>query len=152
MGRQGRSDARTGRSHDGEHTRIRSQQSNGRARYRARRGLHPKQDSVTHMHATTQPPPAAVPHDAPPGAGPSLSAALRSIYLESRELLHDHLRLAALEARSAVRDLVIMIGLALGAALLGVTAWLALVAAAVAWAIDADVSPPVAFLGAAVLS
>jgi uncharacterized membrane protein YqjE len=104
------------------------------------------------MHATSQPPPTAQPLDSMQSPATSVSAALRSIYMEARELLHDHLRLAALEARNAVRDLVIMIGLALGAALLAVTAWLGLVAAAVAWAIDPDVSPPLAFLGAAVVS
>ena len=82
----------------------------------------------------------------------SLSAALRSVYHEASALVHDHLRLAALEARRAVRDLVLMIALGIAGALLVITAWLALVAAIVAWAVDRGASWPAAFLVAAVIS
>jgi uncharacterized membrane protein YqjE len=82
----------------------------------------------------------------------SLSAAVRSIYQEVSALVHDHLRLAALEARNAVRDLVAMIALAIVAALLAITGWLALVFAVVAWAVDSGASPAVALFIAAVVS
>ena len=82
----------------------------------------------------------------------SLSAALRSIYHEASALVHDHLRLAALEARRAVRDLVMMIALAIVGALLVITGWFALVAAVVSWAVGRGVSWPGAFLVAAIIS
>ena len=85
-------------------------------------------------------------------AAVSLSAALRSIYHEARGLVHDHLRLAALEARRAVRDLVVMIALGMVGALLVITGWFALVAAIVAWAVDRGASWPAALLVAAVIS
>jgi uncharacterized membrane protein YqjE len=85
-------------------------------------------------------------------ASVSLSAALQSVYHEISLLVHDHLRLAALEARRAVRDLVVMISLGIVAALLLVTGWLALVASVVAWAVDQGASWPVALLVAALVS
>jgi uncharacterized membrane protein YqjE len=85
-------------------------------------------------------------------AAASLSAALRGIYHEASALVHDHLRLAALEARRAVRDLVAMIALAIVGALLVLTGWLALVAGLVAWAVDHGTSWPAAFFVAAVIS
>lgn len=85
-------------------------------------------------------------------AAVSLSVALRSIYHEASALVHDHLRLAALEARRAVRDLVVMIALAIVGALLLITGWFALVAAVVAWAVDHGASWPAAFLVAAIIS
>ena len=90
--------------------------------------------------------------DTAPDASLSLSAALQSIYHEIRLLVHDHLRLAALEARRAVRDLVVMIALGIMGALLLVTGWLALVAASVAWAVDQGASWPAALLVAALVS
>ena len=81
----------------------------------------------------------------------SLSGALQAVVHELRLLVHDQLRLAALEARRAVRNLVLMIALALTGALLVITGWLALVAAAVAWAVDNGASWPLAFLIAAVI-
>ena len=85
-------------------------------------------------------------------AAASLSAALRSIYHEASALVHDHLRLAALEARRAVRDLVVMIALGIVGALLVITGWLALIAAVVAWAVDQGASWPVALFVAAIIS
>jgi Putative Actinobacterial Holin-X, holin superfamily III len=85
-------------------------------------------------------------------SGLSLGAALRSVYQESRILLHDHLRLALLEARRAVRNLAMMVALGVAAALLGVTAWLALVAALVAVAVDLGASWPVALFGTSVVT
>ena len=82
----------------------------------------------------------------------SLSAALRSVYLEVRVLLHDHLRLAALEAQRALRNLAMMIALGVVAALLVVTAWLALVAGMVALAVELGASWPVGFLAASIIS
>jgi uncharacterized membrane protein YqjE len=87
-----------------------------------------------------------------PDPGLSLSAALRSVYYETSALLHDHLRLAALEAQQAVRNLVMMIAIGIAAALLAITAWLALVATMVAWAVDHGASWPGALLGAAIVS
>jgi hypothetical protein len=105
------------------------------------------------MQTTSQRGPAADPTQG--GAADSdlsLGAALRSVYHESRTLLHDHLRLAMLEARQAVRNLAIMVGLGVVAALLGVTAWLALVAAAIALAVELGASWPVALLAASIIS
>src|SRR3954470_2093350 len=90
--------------------------------------------------------------DAARDAGLSLSAALQSVYHEIRLLVHDHLRLAALEARRAVRDLVVMIALGIVAALLLITGWLALVAGIVAWAVDQGASWPAALFIAALVS
>jgi uncharacterized membrane protein YqjE len=82
----------------------------------------------------------------------SLSAALRSVFLEVSALLHDHLRLAALEAQRALRNLAMMIALGVVAALLAVTAWLALVASMVALAVELGASWPVGFLAASIVS
>jgi hypothetical protein len=83
------------------------------------------------------------------GAGAlSLNVALRSLYREVSALLHDHLRLAALEARRAVRNLVLMIGIGVAVALLAITGWLALVATLVALAVEAGASWPIALFGA----
>jgi len=90
--------------------------------------------------------------DVAPDFSLSLSAALQSIYHEIRLLVHDHLRLAALEARRAVRDLVVMIALGIMGALLLVTGWLALVAASIAWAVDQGASWPAALFVAALVS
>src|SRR4051794_11601455 len=89
---------------------------------------------------------------AAPDATLSLSAALQSIYHEVRLLVHDPLGLAALEARRAVRDLVVMIALGIVAALLLITGWLALVASLVAWAVDQGASWPAALFVAALVS
>jgi len=105
------------------------------------------------MQTTSQRGPEADPTQGRPAdSGLSLGAALRSVYQESRILLHDHLRLAMLEARQAVRNLAIMVGLGVVAALLGVTAWLALVAAAIALAVEFGASWPVALLAASIIS
>jgi putative superfamily III holin-X len=84
--------------------------------------------------------------------GLSLSAALRSVYLEVSALLHDHLRLAALEAQRALRNVAMMIALGVVAALLAVTAWLALVAGLVALAVELGASWPAGFLVASIVS
>jgi putative superfamily III holin-X len=105
------------------------------------------------MQTTAQRGPAADPMQRGPADSElSLGAALRSVYQESRALLHDHLRLAMLEARHAVRNLAMMVALGVVAALLGVTAWLSLVAAAVAFAVDLGASWPVALLAASIIS
>jgi len=90
--------------------------------------------------------------NAAPDATLSLTAALQSMYREVRLLVHDHLRLAALEAPRAVRDLVVMIALGLIAALLLITGWLALVAGIAAWAVDQGASWPAALFGVTVVS
>jgi uncharacterized membrane protein YqjE len=90
--------------------------------------------------------------EAAPEGGLSLAAALRSMYREASGLLHDHLRLAALEAQRAMHNLVLMVGIGIAAALLIVTGWLALIAALVALAVDAGASWPVALFGACIIS
>ena len=104
------------------------------------------------MHTTTKLGSERTGDAAADDAAASLSAALRSIYHEASALMHDHLRLAALEARRAMRDLVLMIALAIVGALLVLTGWLALVAGLVAWAVDHGASWPAAFFVAAVIS
>src|SRR5690349_19871003 len=83
--------------------------------------------------------------------GLSLSAALCSVSREAHELLHDHLRLAALDAQRAVSNLVMMIGIGVAVALLAVTGWLALVATLVAVAVTAGAPWWLALLGACIV-
>jgi hypothetical protein len=105
------------------------------------------------MQTTSQRGPRADPaQSSAPDPGLSLSAALRSVYQEASALLHDHLRLAALEAQRALRNLAMMIALGVIAALLVLTAWLALVAGMVALAVELGTSWPVGFLAASAIS
>lgn len=80
--------------------------------------------------------------DATTAASPSpppLTRRIVNLVGDARELLCDHLELAALEARSAGAGLVRTLCAAVVISLLAVTAWLALVAAGLVWATDAGV-------------
>ena len=65
---------------------------------------------------------------------------------ELRELAHDHIELAALETRLAVRTALTMLMVAIFTATLLVSAWLALVGAAVLWLVGIGLAPAVAML------
>ena len=75
---------------------------------------------------------------APPNP-PSLTQRVVTLVGDVRELLCDHLELAALEARNAGAGLVRTLCAAVVISLLVVTAWLALVAASIVWVTDAGV-------------
>ena len=68
---------------------------------------------------------------------------------DARELLCDHLELAALEARRAGAGLVRTLCAAVVISLLAVTAWLAFVTAGIVWVTDAGVGWAGALAGAA---
>ena len=75
---------------------------------------------------------------APPNP-PSLTQRVVTLVGDVRELLCDHLELAALEARNAGAGLVRTLCAAVVISLLAVTAWLALVAAGIVWVTAAGV-------------
>jgi hypothetical protein len=62
------------------------------------------------------------------------------IWQDLMHMLHDHLRIATLETRLVAENLVGMVVTSVGAVLLAVTAWLALVAAGVAALVENDVT------------
>ena len=70
---------------------------------------------------------------------PSLTQRVVTLVADARELLCDHLELAALEARRAGAGLVRTLCAAVVISLLVVTAWLALVAASIVWVTGAGV-------------
>jgi uncharacterized membrane protein YqjE len=74
-----------------------------------------------------------------PPTPPRLSQRIVTLVGDARELLCDHLELAALEARRAGAGLVRTLCAAVVISLLVVTAWLALVAAGIVWVTDAGV-------------
>lgn len=84
-----------------------------------------------------------------PPSPPPLTQRLVTLVADTRELLCDHLELAALEARRAGAGLVRTLCAAVVISLLVVTAWLALVAASIVWVTDAGVGWPVAVACAA---
>lgn len=88
--------------------------------------------------------PAAV-GGAPPGDSGLLEDA-KSLWHELRGLAHDQLTLAALETRLAGKSLVTMIAVGVMVAVLLVSAWLGLVAAAVLWLISIGVIASIAML------
>ena len=91
-----------------------------------------------------------VPEDSSP---PSPAAAVEKLWHEARGLARDGLLLAALEARRAGRAFVRMVAYGIMAAILLVTAWLALVGAAVLAVTDAGAaSLPWALVVAALLN
>jgi len=69
----------------------------------------------------------------------SLAFRAKALLRGVRDLLSDHLDLAALEARRAGTGLVKMVCAGVVISILWVTAWLALVAAAIVWAASAGV-------------
>ena len=88
----------------------------------------------------------------PTGDDLSVLAAVRSLISEASSLAHDHLHLAVLEAQRAGRDLVRAVIAGILAAVLAVTAWLALVAAGVAWWVDSGASWALALVVAAIIN
>ena len=83
------------------------------------------------------------------GAGGSaLREDVRSLWDAARSLTHDHLQLAALEAKRAGESLVTMVVAGVALAVLIVSAWLGLVSAAVLVSVDRGVSTGFALLGA----
>lgn len=82
---------------------------------------------------------------APPGDAGLLDEA-KSFWHELRGLAHDQLTLAALETKLAGKSLVTMIAAGLMVAVLLVSAWLGLVAAAVLWLISMGVVASIAML------
>ena len=84
-----------------------------------------------------------------PPSPPPLTQRIVTLVADTRELLCDHLELAALEARSAGASLVRTLCAAVVISLLVVTAWLALVAAGIVWVTDAGVGWAVAVACAA---
>jgi len=82
----------------------------------------------------------------------SLGASLRSLVQEAGSLAYEHLLLAALEAQRAGRNLIRMIIAGIFAAVLVVTAWLALVAAVAYWWVDKGASWGQAFVAMAVIN
>jgi hypothetical protein len=82
----------------------------------------------------------------PASKSPSLTQDVASLSRELRELAHDQLELATLETRLSIRSLLAMAVIAIVAALLLVTAWLALVGAAALGLIHAGFSPVLTML------
>ena len=83
------------------------------------------------------------------GAGGSaLLEDVKSLWDAARSLTHDHLQLAALEAKLAGQSLVTMVVAGVALAILIVSAWLGLVSAAVLVLVDRGVSAGVALLAA----
>jgi uncharacterized membrane protein YqjE len=89
---------------------------------------------------------AAAPEDA------SVLAALRVLTRDAWSLVQDHLLLATLEAQRAGKSLTRMIIAGIFAAVLLVTSWLALVAAAIFWWVDSGASWAQALVAMAVLN
>jgi len=74
-----------------------------------------------------------------PPAPPSLALRARTLIRDVRDLLCDHLELAALEARRAGEVFARMVCAAVVISILWVSAWLALLAGAIVWATSAGV-------------
>lgn len=81
-----------------------------------------------------------------PAAGPALLEEAKLLWAELRGLTHDQFQLATLELKLAGESLVMMIAAAVMAAVLVVSAWLGLVAAAVVGLIDVGLEPITALL------
>ena len=88
----------------------------------------------------------------PPGAGAGLRESLGETLRAIRGYLAELVELAVVEARLSLTTLIVAGILAVAIALLAVTAWLALVAAAVVLAVRAGMDWPGALLGAAALN
>lgn len=91
------------------------------------------------------------PLPAPDGAG-SLNRAVQGVWQEMRAIVREHAVLGVLEAQRAGLQLAYVLGAVLVVSVLGVTAWLAIVTAIVAWLARESVSWPLAFLIAAGLN
>jgi uncharacterized membrane protein YqjE len=88
----------------------------------------------------------------PESSSPSVFSEAAALWHELRQLAHEQLGLAALETRQAGISLATMMGLAVVAALLLVTAWLTLIAGGVLWMIDSEVAWPWAILVVLILN
>lgn len=88
----------------------------------------------------------------PGSSSPTVFTEVTALWHELRQLAHDQLGLAALETKQAGVSLAMMIGLALVAAILLVTAWLTLIAGGVLWMMDSGAAWPWAILAAIVLN
>ena len=89
--------------------------------------------------------------DAPAGA-PGLSASALALWDDLRGLAHEHLQLAALEARRAGESLVSMLAYAIVAGVLAASAWVGATGALVLWLIDCGIAASAALLLAAFLN
>jgi uncharacterized membrane protein YqjE len=91
-------------------------------------------------------------HATPAGAAARLPSGwadrIRRIVLDVRQISHDHVELAVLEAQRAGQVLVRTIAAAVAISVLAATAWLAIVAAAVVWLTEAVSWPAALLIGA----
>ena len=85
-------------------------------------------------------------------ASPSLSLRARTLIRDVRDLVCDHLELAALEARRAGAGFARMVCAAVVISILWVSAWLALLAGAIVWSTSAGVPWPSALAIAAIVN
>ena len=83
---------------------------------------------------------------------PSLALRARALIRDVRDLVCDHLELAALEARRAGEGFVRIVCAAVVITILWVSAWLALIAGAIVWATSAGVPWPGALAIAALVN
>jgi hypothetical protein len=94
--------------------------------------------------------------DQPEGAetatGSSLNGSLRAWLANLRGLSRDYTLLALLEMQRAGIGLALLLAACVVVAVLVVTAWTALVAGAIAWAIQSGTSWPLALVGAAAVN
>ncbi len=72
-------------------------------------------------------------------ASPSLALRMKALFHDVRDLVSDHLELAALEARRAGYGFARMVVAAVVISILWVSAWLALIAGAIVWATSTGV-------------
>jgi len=72
-------------------------------------------------------------------ASPSLALRAKTLIRDFRDLVSDHIELAALEARRAAEGFARMLCAAVVISILWVSAWLALLAGAIVWATSAGV-------------
>lgn len=95
--------------------------------------------------------PGTAPLPAPDGEG-SLNRAVQGVWHEMRAIVREHAVLGVLEAQRAGLQLAYVLAAVLVVSVLGVTAWLAIVSAIVAWLARESVSWPLVFLAAAALN
>ena len=88
----------------------------------------------------------------PGGDGETLFQSAGGLFAAISELLSDGLRLATLEARLAVLSLAAILALAIGGAVLLVTAWLLLVAAGSMWLMQHGFSWELTLFGGALIN
>jgi len=69
-----------------------------------------------------------------------------ALWLDLKSVLHDHLELAALEAKRAGQSLVAILAYGVVIAIMVVTAWMGLVTAGVLWLVNLGLASPLAVL------